>query len=120
MRYIEIYYLLLEITITLLQSGFSPSSEPRSQALLRQQLRTLIEVALNPCPELLDLRLGGGEDLPTAKILAESSGFRTTAPVSHRSSTITKIARLICLFIDFNGSRKCCCGPFDNISHLRL
>jgi hypothetical protein len=63
----RIYYLLLEITITLLQSGFSPSSEPRSQALLRQQLRTLIEVALNPCPELLDLRLSGGEDLPTAK-----------------------------------------------------
>jgi len=27
----------------------------------------VIEVALNPCPELLDLRLDDGEDLPTAK-----------------------------------------------------
>ncbi|HET6800862.1 MAG TPA: hypothetical protein VFH25_09900 [Nitrososphaeraceae archaeon] len=51
----------------------------------------MIKVALNPCPELLDLRLNGGEDLLQLKILAESSGLSTTAPVSHRASTIARL-----------------------------
>jgi len=36
---------------------------------------------LNHCPELLDLRLDGGEDIfLQLKILAGSSGFKTTSP----------------------------------------
>ena len=50
------------VTIRIL-SEFRAEKSSSSQTTTKD----MIEVALNPCPELLDLRLGGGEDLPTAK-----------------------------------------------------